>query len=354
MRQMRTPAVLLCFLAFVVTFAVAPAMVFGNPLNPLNQLNPFAAPPLEQPVGWRSGMLGERVPTRRQVGLDIRGTFPYINSAFPAASFINQHIDDYVVTSLITEARRLRARAITFDMEYRPTEDVVSIVILADVATTLPHTLVRSVNFCAHTGRILDMAEATGMEILPLAERILAEKIRGNPERYYAALNSEMPEAFYLTDESLAILFDGFALSTRVSTHETIELFFENIYSFTLEPDGFRPNGPYGLKMIPVMEVLVGRLGYEARTIRGDDRIRRTVISRDGVDLIAFALNDSEYLVHGTQRRTLEVAPQLLMNQYTGEYRTYVPITFFDQVLPNTTYTIGWDESITFLAYFWN
>jgi len=304
-------------------------------------------------LAWRYTMLGERILTRRQVGLDIRGTVPYICSTFVGSEYINRHIDDEVVTSLVSEARRLRARAVTFGIGgYHPTEDVISVVIFADVATTLPHTLVRSVNFCAHTGEILTMNEAVGMEIKPLAERILTEKIRSNPERYYAALNSEVPDAFYLTSERLVILFDGFALSTRVNTPDTLTLTLANIRTLVLTEREYRHNGPYGLKMIPIATT-ARRLGFRVHWVQpeydGNDFV---MITRGGSNIVMLTPGDNEYVIHGTQRRSLEAAPQLIFNRFVGENNTYVPITFFDHILPNTSYTIDWDGSITFLAYF--
>ncbi|MCL2578023.1 MAG: copper amine oxidase N-terminal domain-containing protein [Defluviitaleaceae bacterium] len=346
--QRKKKNLVLFMLVFVVLISTAPVLTFANP-NHFDFTNHFdfanhIAPPVRS---WRSSMLSWREPTRRQEGLDIRGIVPDING-FHSATLINEHIRDDVITSLIAEARRIRARAITFSYDYYPTDKIISIVIRADVATTLPHTLVRSVNFCAYTGRILTMNEATGMEIASLAERVLAEKIRANPELYYAALSALVADAFYLTDNSLVILFDGFRLSTRIGTVDTIELLLGNIRTVELHLNDYRPDGPYELKMIPLSYV-VRHLGYGVRWDSWDGRI---IIDRDGVDLIEMRRYDNEYIVHGTQRRSLEVAPQIIFYEDSRSYHTYVPITFFDQILPLTTYTIGWDGSITFLAYF--
>lgn len=316
----------------------------------------IVAPFVTPAHSWRTHMLTDRAPTRRHEGLNIRGAVPRICSSFSPAPYINRHIDDEVITSLISEARRLRARAMFFDFSYHPTNDIVSVVITADVFTTLPHTLVRSVNFCMYSGQLLSMNDATGMEIMPLAERVLAEKIRSNRERYYAALAAPIPDAFYLTYDSLVILFDGFRLSSRVEAVDTIELALGNILTAELGLDEYRPDGPYDLKMIPLRIMLEQRLGYDVRWVEDFDEHGRflggrAIISRNDIDLIEMRANDNEYIIHGAQRRTLEAAPQLFFNEYTREYDKYVPITFFDQILPLTTYTINDDGSITFLLY---
>jgi hypothetical protein len=100
--------------------------------------------------------------------------------------------------------------------------------------------------------------------------------------------------------------------------------------------------------MIPVHTMLSDRLGFD---VFWDDVYRHAVISRNGHDIIRLTPYDNEYIVFGTQRRSLEAAPQLFPSGFNGEYRMYVPITFFNQVLPLTTYTINSNGNIIFLAY---
>lgn len=343
--------------AVFFAFLLMPLTVFARPwenhdtMPPGNNYFPepvtLNAPQPPQPRNWRPVMLEYRNLSGRQEGLDIRGTVPVINGSFISATEINANIEN-IVASLVSEARRLRARAISFSYDYHPTNDVISIVVHADVVTTLPHTLVRSVNFCAFDGRVLSMNEATGMEITTLAERILAEKIRSSPERYYAALSAPLSgQAFYLTNEKLVILFDGFRLSTRVGEVESIELVFSNINSVVLTAGEYRQDGPYGLKMIPLRAMLEGQFGLE---VEWDEFERRATIRQNGRDFVVLHANDNEYIVLSTpsQRRSLEAAPQMI------EDRMYIPITFFDQILPLTTFSIGSDGSITFLAYIEN
>ncbi|MCL1884516.1 MAG: copper amine oxidase N-terminal domain-containing protein [Defluviitaleaceae bacterium] len=328
--------VLLCTPVFAFNWEDS-ALPPGNMYFPVRTM-----PEISAVSSWDSEMLTDRPLTRREQGLDIRGRVPDITDSFDAASSINDHITNDIVTSLIGEARRLRARSISFRYDYHPTDDVISLVIYASVATTLPHTLVRSVNFCAFGGQLLSMNDAAQMEITPLAERILAEKIRSNPEHYYAALSAPFATAFYMTNDRLVILFDGFRLSTRIGDVETIELLTSNIKTVILTPDDYRQNGPYGLKMIPLRDMLQDRLGFD---VSWDDAEHRAIISRNNTNLIELRSYDNEYIVLGTQRRSLEAAPQMF------EDRMYIPITFFDQILPLTTFSIDFDGNITFLSY---
>jgi hypothetical protein len=344
MVQKRILHKILCGAALAAVLFAVPVTASSNPLN-VTWNNHILPPSLNTPPDrtWNSSMLSDRPLTRRQEGLDIRGRIPDISGSFVSAHFLNDHISNNLVTSLVGEARRLRARSVSFRYEYHPTEDVISIVIFADVATTLPHTLVRSVNFCPENGTLLSVNQATSMDIMSLAERFLSEKIRSNPERYYAALAAPFSaQTYYLSNGRLVIMFDGFRLSTRVGEIETIEINLNNVRTVILSPENYRTDGPYGLKMIPLRTMLEWHLDYE---VYWCDWTHMVVVSRNGMNIIELRPDDNDYIVLGTQRRSLEAAPQII------EGNMYVPITFFDQILPLTTYAIGFDGSIRFLSY---
>ena len=296
---------------------------------------------------WRSDTLGFRPLPSRQFGLDIRGSVPIIDNSFFSADSIN-HVLDSVIASLLNDANRLRARAIDFRFKHYSVNDVVSIVIYAEVLTTIPHTLVRSVNFRESTGQLICMNNAMGMDVIPLAERILAEKIRNNPEHFYAALSAPIAgQAFYLTHDRLVILFDGFRLSSRIEGVGSIELFHHNIRGGVLQRHEYREGGPYGLKMIPVRRLLHELLGFHV--IWHPDA--STDIIRNGRTIVSLRAYDNNYIINGTHHRFLEAAPELIID-HAGFSHKYVPITFFDHILPLTTYSINsWDGSITFLTY---
>lgn len=309
---------------------------------------------LPEPVAavrvWRNTMLSQRNLSRRQEGLDIINPIvPDIAPAFgPEYALINEQISE-VVTNLISEARRVRARNIAFDFEHHVSGDIVSIVIFADLASaTPPRTLARSVNFSLQDGRILSMNEAMGMNIIPLTERILADKIRRDPARYYAALYAPLEsQAFYITGPAtggeLVLLFDGLRLSSQYGGVDSISLRRANIHTVTITRSEYfvRSNG-YSLMMLPVAQVARG-LGYE---VGWDSEERRVYIKRNSRLLAEFWPGDNHYAVVGAQPRSLEAAPELRSND-----RTYVPITFFDHILPLTTYSIDAMGSITFIAY---
>ena len=301
----------------------------------------FGEPPI---LRWRSnGMISERTLTRRLEGMDIREPIPVVNPAFgPASEIINFHIEE-AVASLISEARRVRARAITFRYEIHATNELVSIVIYATVSSVISRTFVRSVNFSPFDGNLLTMNDAMGIDVASLTERILVELIRSDPGHYYAALSAPLTnQAFFLTDNELVLLFDEFRLSTREEGVHVISLIRNYIRTATITRGEyqFSPDG-YNLKMIPVRNILE-EFGF---FVDWDPWIGVVRVWRGPELIIELQPDYNNYMLHGMQQRSLEAAP---LNE--GGI-VFVPITFFDQVWPLTIYVIGIDGSITFLTY---
>jgi len=291
---------------------------------------------------WYPTLLSGLTQNRRVAGLDIRGEIPLIDEAFPQYDYLNELIEN-AAESLISEARRVRARSVTFRYAHHETDELVSVVIYASVSSVISRTLVYSINFCPYEGDILTMNQALGIDIIPLAERILMDRIRRQPENYYAASNIALQgRAFYLTDDRLVLLFDEFQLSSTRADVATVTLIRENIQIAELHYDEYyRGGNGYNLRMIPVRDVVM-ELGYDV--IWDDDELSIDVL-RGSREIVTMHIGINDYELPNMQSRSLESAPEL------REWRSYVPITFFDQILPLTIYTIDSDGTITFLSY---
>lgn len=329
-------ACILCVL-FVSATVLAADFSFRQD-NPVEFVNPDARV-------WRSTMITERELSRRQEGLDIRNPIPVITSVFgPEYEFLNEQIDE-AITFMISEARRVRANLVSFEYEVFSSGDIISIVVFANVSAAPSRSFVRSINFSVESGGLVTANEATGMNIVPLAENILRGRIRNAPGHYDEALISSLaPHAFYITDSEIVFLYDGLRLSSAYGGVYNVELLFNNIFTTTIARHQYHVrNYGYSLKLIPLYSV-VPDLGHGVTWIRDDSN--RIDIDLNGEVIIRLWAGENRYVIEGTTRpRDLESAPELRNS------RTYVPITFFDQVFPLTTYTIDTSGRITFLTY---
>ena len=299
------------------------------------------------PTRWNEEtMLTERALTRRQEGLEIQGTVPHLTPNFGIGyDMVNSFIADHAVSFLLDEARRgmTRARSVTFSHEAHSAQSTVSLVIFAEVDSSVPRTLVTSVNFSVSSGRIVTLRESIFMNIEPLIARRLSDMVRLNPEHYYAAQTvslSDLP--FFVTDELAVLLFGGFTLSTREPGVERMTFVRGNISSVTLSVQDYlvRDYG-YSLKRIPLREV-VEELGFSVSWRGANNTVS---ILQNSQPIASFTIGENYYVVGGAAGISLEEAPVVL------DSVVYVPITFFDEVLPLTVYSISPGGRITFVTY---
>ena len=292
--------------------------------------------------------LSQRLLTRREEGMDILGYVPNVPTTFSAHHHINSQIDD-AVTQMISEARHMRARSIRFTHEHytNHAHNVVSIVIYAEVSSVVSRTLVRSVNFDMTSGWPLTANEAMGMiDIISLGERILVERVRRDPARYYAARSVNLnSRAFYVTNDGIVFLFDEFQLSTASNGVQSIELHNSNIRRATVSPwEYHHMEGGYNLLMMPLRHIVETQLGYRIAYNWDAIGMRIEVWNQSRV-IIEMRTYFNEYEVIGMLQRSLESAPRNI------DGTIYVPITFFDQILPLTTYSVDMFGMVTFLSY---
>lgn len=286
----------------------------------------------------------------RQEGLNMAGVIPVALSTFGESyQDINQRIDD-VVTALISDARRMRARSIYFSHEWHETEYVISIVIYASISSVINRTLVRSVNFCPYTGYELSMLEATESGMVALASRILNDRMRRQPEQFYAAQTINLEEqTFFINNNGLTILFDEFQLSAMVSGYVSLELATSNIRTATITAGNtYTPAGNnYNLIMVPFRAVSE-QLGFHVSWDAEYDRAELwsgAPQAEESQLLVWLYPGVNAYHTPGIQRR-LEAAPYL-----SAGSSLYVPITFFIQMLQLSAYSMDSDGSIYVLVY---
>lgn len=286
------------------------------------------------------GITTRELPARIE-GLNISGEVPELTAA--AGSFytdVNERIDASF-SSLLSEARRMRARSVAFSFESYRVDNIVSLVIEARVSSVISRTLVRSINFCARTGRNLTLRNSMDIDIVPLASRILAENMRRNPEHFYSIPATLDYQSFFVTELGVTILFDEFQLSAAVSGVTALEILNANVRRAVItETQALSKENGYTLVMVPLGTV-AQQLGFETAW---DSAQQRAAILDSRGEIAWMYIGINSYHIP-TAHRTLESAPYLV------DSHTFVPITFFTQVFPVTVYSITPDGDIVFLTY---
>jgi len=224
-------------------------------------------------------------------------------------------------------------------------------VINANVSSVIPHTLIRSINFKPDTGEFLTIRDVIDVDISSLAMRMLMDKMRRSPEHFSAVPSVVIDnQAFFVNNVGITILFDEFQLSTIVSGYFPLQIKHSHLRSVVLSADRvYHPSGNnYNLVMVPLRYVAEG-LGYEVKWIAETDNV---VVGRelDGEEPVYIAwmrAGVNAFHTSDTMHHILEAPPRR-----SAEGLTYVPITFFERILPLSVYGRDSYGNITFLSYF--
>jgi len=291
-------------------------------------------------------MMGYTELSEREEGLELRGRVPYLTeTAGFVADPINAQIE-MAVDSKIAEAREARARSITFSYQTFSSNnpEITSIVIKSTAASASSKTDVISINFDSHSGAPLRAEDVVGTHVIQLADRLLMETVRRNPQDFNPGFSGmRRGQAFSVTHDEIVFWFDEFQLRSGSGGVVRFPLRFNDILEYTITSDRFHTRPGFNFKMVPLRDV-VEALGYDVDM----DSEGRVMVFHNNELIIRLTPGENDYSREGRggrSSRSLESAPELI-----GDY-TYVPISFFDQILNIVTFSIDDNGNITFASY---
>ena len=191
-------------------------------------------------------------------------------------------------------------------------------------------------------GEIITLAEYAP-NIIQLANNRIRDIIAQSPRVFAANFQGiDANHPFFLEDNRLVLLFASAELRPAVRSLHFIELDIDNIRHAKIDDNGFiiLPPEQYSTTMVRIRDALE-MLGY---TVTWNDEIRGVDIGFDGQIINSVFIDENAYTCRLGNPRTLEVAPML----HVG--RTYVPLSFFDEILGMST-TITSDGQIIISKY---
>jgi len=288
---------------------------------------------------WQPSMVEDRPIFKREEGLEIKGEVPKLtNEAADLRVPVDKMINE-VVNKKICAAKDAKAKEIRFKYDVYHTNDYVSIIIWSTVTKASPKTEVSSVNFNTEDGRAVSAAEAIGKNAVRLADKLLAEMIRRNPENYINGFTGLLEDqSFYVANDKAVFFFDEFQLASGTDDIVQLELTLSAIKSYSIPKDEYVVKPGYNIRMIP-LSLVCEQFGYKAEWKAG-----KVFLFYDGEFVMELTPGVNNYQQRRLQR-SLEAAPEIIKDT------TYVPISFFDQILNLVTYSIDAQGSITFSAY---
>ena len=278
---------------------------------------------------------------QRVEGLEMEGRIPYLNNNVGNIyGHINNEINR-IRSQIILNARESRARSVYFNFDTFFSEPYMSIIIKSTATSASSKTEVASVNFNIITGDLIYASDIVGTHVVQLADRLLDEMIRRNPGRYnpsFAGIRNN--QAFSITDEKITFWFNEFQLAPGFDGIVPLSLRLNDILEVTLTRDLYHIREGFNLKMVPLR--IVRQLGY---AFIWDPETGGTSIFHDGELVIKVFPGINDYIRESRFTRSLESAPEII------GITTYVPISFFDQILNMVAFNIDDNNTIVFASY---
>lgn len=294
---------------------------------------------------WPGDMIDYEEIDTREEGLEMEGRIPVLNEYAGQLRYeINEEVDR-IISEKIADAREVRSRSLYFDFETYFSAPHMSIILKSTAASASSKTEVVSINFDTRTGELISAEDIVGPHVVQLADRLLVEMIRRNPERYnpsFAGMRED--QAFSVTDEEIIFWFNEFQLAPGFEGIVPLALRLDDIKEVRLSREDYSIRREFNLKMIPIR--IVEGLGYD---FTWHEEMypypHRVTIYHNGELVIELTTDVNDYVRESRFRRSLEAAPEFVGGT------TYVPISFFDQILSLVAYSIDDSDYITFASY---
>jgi len=308
----------------------------------LNTRTPFVNDRLQSAPPYATTRL-----SRREEGLEIRGEFPVVQHSDNLSTVLNRQINE-TINQKVAAAKESRARRIDFDWISYSSEGINSILIRTTITTTVSRAEVNSFNYTLNGSRLVGVNDILGTNGLQIASKVISQRIRSEPERFYANFPGlRDSDAFYVSGNEIFFLFDAFQIAPGSEGIVDFSLRMNNIRHsrpIRRNSDYWIDNTNYSLKMVSLRAVS-DELGY---TIAWDPASRAVTVRRGDVT-VSLRNGQNIYTISRpgapNQTRSLEAAPRIRNGV------TYVPISFFDQILDLVAYSVGSNGDIIFTTY---
>jgi hypothetical protein len=293
--------------------------------------------------------LSEKEVSRREEGLDIKGTLPVVRGLHTLDTVLNDKINT-IYQQKVSGAKESKARYLSFKYDFKKSKDIFSLLIYTSTTTASSKAEVSSLNFNLTQEQIITVNDILGHNGLQLANKVISYKIKNDPDRFYPNFPGlQENHAFEVDGDEVIFLFDAYQIAPGSQGIIRLSMNRQHIREFTaVKNDSYwSKDDSYGLKMISIRP-LCSALEY---TLIWNTTSHSITIQRQGEAPITMNIGKKEYMSARTTgsdkytKRTLEAAPMVVGGA------TYVPISFFDQVLDMVAYSMADDETIRFSTY---
>jgi hypothetical protein len=293
------------------------------------------------------GYFKARALSAREEGLEIKGELPVARD-MAMGELINERIQD-AYKEKVASAKESKARTITFAFRQEESRGIVSLLLYSTTSTATARQEVDSFNFTSDGLSLVDVNDILSPNGLQLATKIISARVKNNPDRFYPNFPGVMEtDAFAVIGGDLVFLFDAFHMAPGSEGIISFPISLDSVVNYTVKKSpGYFVKEQYSLKMVPLRNIC-GALGY---SVAWNSAGKAITVEWPGEIAVMMSLDKNDYTLSRqpaadkTTSRALESAPEL------KDGITYVPISFFDQILDRVAFSVDESDNIVFSCY---
>ena len=295
-----------------------------------------------------SDFIGTRPTPRRAAAMGLE-----ISGVIPEARFDDDELNDLLDERFISQvnsfiqAHQASALSINFttDVFAHQSPDshlLVSVVITMQAVSATTTSAVATTVINTYYGEIITLSQYN-INAVSLVNNRIRSMINANPRMFvpnFSGINADHP--FYFNDGRLVIPFGSGGLVPTARNIFPVTFVTENISSVAVRATQFYtlPVELYSVRMVR-LAVVTDHFGYD---LEWDSRARTAEILDGDVTVATLTIGNNAYSYRNSPQRALEVAPALRLG------RTYVPLSFFDEIMGMTA-TVTADGYIIISRY---
>jgi len=256
----------------------------------------------------------------------LKGKLPV--AAGYASAVLEKAVNDKVqeaYTALLTKAGET-ASAIDFSYEAMENEGYVSILLHCKSVSAFPQESYSCIVFSKKTEKLVGLNDVLGPNGVKLANRVLAEQVKANPERFNPTIaDITVTHDFYMENSHLVLVFDQFEIAPGSEGVVRVSIALEGLTGFSVDKTEHYPSAAsqFSVKMIPLRSVAAA-FGYD---VVWNADAQTADLKKDGQLVTSVTIGENSYYKTRSPKRRLEVAPEVHLG------KTHVPISFFEEIL---------------------
>lgn len=273
--------------------------------------------------------------------LSVTGSIPYMKNYkdYALQNNLNEAISSAYQAKIKDVEKSKYNKNVHFVSTLDKNDNIVSVILHVTITSSTTKNDIITFNYDESTNKILMINDILGPNGVNIINNYIKKQIPKNPTKYNLNFNGiDKNQSFYLKENNFVVIFDQGKMGPVSENNISFEINPKKILDYTINKDDYFTKENYEIKMIPLRNVSE-KFGYEVSW----NNITKSIDITKNSFKTSLVINKNNYRSDDTKFKILESEPILKENT------TYVPISFFDEML-GIVYSIN-NSSITFSFY---